>query len=130
MPGPDKPGFYLTHIGRFLMGWCRWGRRSFPIFLFFFAFSFFFHFSSFFFVFCLFSWNKANDCSLLGKWGISLRPLELPDHKKPKRKLVLGGRIGDVRLNLYSGSADLFEDSTAEESASAPVVCKSSQPWA
>ena len=56
-------------------------------FLFFFRFSSLFRFSSFFFVFVRFSsfffvffffpyspGTRANDCNLLGKWGISLRP--------------------------------------------------------
>ena len=76
----------------------------FPFFLFFFVFLRFFvvfRFSSFFFVFLRFSsffayspGTRANDCNLLGKWGISLRPRlhrprsELPeilrDHRPPK----------------------------------------------
>ena len=86
-----------------LWGWCRWGRRNFPIFFVFFRFSslfcFFVRFSSFFFrfsslFFVIFSYSpgtRANDCSLLGKWGISLRPRlhrprwELPE-KWPKKR--------------------------------------------
>ena len=86
----------------------------FPFFSFFFVFfrfssllrffSFFFVFFSFFFAFLRFSsffayspGTRANDCNLLGKWGISLRPRlhrprsELPDQSV--RETVLGQRL-------------------------------------
>ena len=79
----SQPNF----IGRFLIwGWCRWGRRNFPLCyvflfssLFVFFFCFFFFFSSLFFR-CswLFSYSprgqRQNDGNLLREWGISLRP--------------------------------------------------------
>ena len=76
-------------VRRFLMGWCRWGQRDFPIFSFCFCF-FFLRFSSlnfrFFFVFLLWSpRTRPNDCNLLRKWGISLRPrLHQPHSELPK----------------------------------------------
>ena len=68
----------------------------FPFSSFFFAFFVFFRFSSFFFAFLRFSsffsyspGTRADDCNLLGKWGISLRPrLHRPRSELPDLRVV------------------------------------------
>ena len=60
-------------------GWCRWGRRNFPIFSLFFVFFFTF-------LLILLGQEQAN-CNLLGKWGVSnsIRPrLHQPRSELPK----------------------------------------------